>query len=201
MDGSSAMSNIAEMKKKFEEKKKAMQKQVADNQVGESEDILVVDDDPFQLNVLTTILKSCSFASDNADGGASALAKYKQRVNTFIEGMKKLEYVSEGAASSKYMSDDMLFENLIRNVLPPARFIISDDEMPELKGTDLCALIRDHFNGLVSKLVNGTDAISDFSGIQSCVPSEQMGVLLDKFKPILIIVSAYTDDPNLQQDC
>ena len=125
----------------------------------------MVDDDPFQLNVLTTILKSCGLASDKADGGATALDKYKQRVNTFIEGMKKLEYVSEGASSSKYMSDDMLFENLIRNVLPPARFIISDYEMPQLKGTDLCALIRAHFNAMVAKLVQGTDSVGDFSGI------------------------------------
>ena len=41
------MSNIAEMKKKFEEKKKALKKQKDENKVGDVEDILVVDDDPF----------------------------------------------------------------------------------------------------------------------------------------------------------
>ena len=48
MNGQSdAMSSIAEMKKKHEERKKAMKEKKDAENVGESNDILVVDDDEF----------------------------------------------------------------------------------------------------------------------------------------------------------
>jgi CheY-like chemotaxis protein len=79
--------------------------------------------------------------------------------------MKKLEYVTTGTASNKYMSVEMLFENLIKEVVPPARFIIADYNMPEMMGSEMCMHIRNHFEALVSKLVNNQDVIPDFSDI------------------------------------
>ena len=93
------------------------------------------------------------------------MEKYKKRVNTFIDGLKEQEYVSVGEASSKYMSDEMLFEQLQRNVLPPARFIISDYEMPEIKGTQMCSLIRQHFEALTAKLVRNEVLAPEFQDI------------------------------------
>ena len=95
------------------------------------------------------------------------------------------------------MSVDMLFENLIKNVVPPARFIIADYQMPEMNGSEMCVHIRNHFQSLTNKLVNGQDSESEFSNLTSCVPPEQMAELLDRFKPILIIASAHTSDETL----
>ena len=150
--------------------------------------------------MLTQILTSCGFKSDTANGGLDGLAKYKARVANFVEGMKKLEYISVGQGAGKYMSDDQLFENLMRNVVAPARFIISDYEMPDMKGTRMCQAIREHFAALTAKLVNNQTSDPAFADIQSCVPAEQMSTLLSKFKPITVIVSAFTSDAVLQQD-
>ena len=129
------MNNIAEMKKQHEERKKAMKAKLEAGKVGESNDILVVDDEPFQLKVLNTILTKCGYNNDEAGSGQEGIDKYKTRVANFVEGMKKLEYVTTGDASGKYMSVDMLFENLVKNVIPPARFLIADYNMPEMNGT------------------------------------------------------------------
>jgi len=145
MDGKSAMGDIAEMKRLHEERKKAQKDKKAAAQVGESNDILVVDDDAFQLKVLNQILSQCGYKNDEAISGAQGIAKYKSRVASFVEGMKKLEYVATELASSKYMSVQMLFENLIKNVVPPARFIIADYNMPEMMGSQMCVHIRTHF--------------------------------------------------------
>lgn len=152
MDGgkSNAMDSIAEMKKQFEERKKAMKQKQAADKVGESNDILVVDDDDFQLKVLNSILTQCGYNNDEANSGARGVAKYKTRVASFVEGMQRLEYVTTGFASSKYMSVDMLFENLIKNVVPPARFIIADYNMPEMMGSEMCVHIRSHFEALTA---------------------------------------------------
>ena len=115
--------------------------------------------------------------------------------------MQKLEYVTTGFGSSKYMSVDMLFENLIKNVVPPARFIIADYNMPEMMGSEMCTHIRNHFDALTSKLVHDESSLPEFEQLRSCVPPEQMQELLERFKPILIIVSAYTKDDALISDC
>ena len=107
-------------------------------------------------------MNQCGFKNDNADSGQNGLEKYKQRVRTFIEGLKEQEYVSIGEASSKYMSDEMLFENLQKNSLPPARFIISDYEMPGMKGPEMCSAIRAHFDALSTKLVSNEDSDPEF---------------------------------------
>ena len=128
------MDSIDEMKKKFAEKKKAMKAQKEAQKVGESEDILLIDDDKFQLTLLDAVLLKCGYSSDSALGGVLALERYQSRVKTFIEGMKQLEYVSISTASSKYLSVEMLFENLKKNAVSPPRFIISDYNMPDMMG-------------------------------------------------------------------
>ena len=119
-----------------------MKAQKEAQKVAESEDILLIDDDQFQLTLLDMVLVKCGYKSDSALGGVLALERYQSRLKTFIEGMKQLEYVTTSTASNKYMSVDMLFENLKKSAVSPPRFIISDYNMPDIMGHELCSQIR-----------------------------------------------------------
>lgn len=117
-------------------------------------------------------MTQCGFQNDEANSGPLGIEKYKQRVSVLVEGMKNLEYVTTGTASGKYQSVDMLFENLLKSVVPPARFIIADYNMPEMMGSEMCVHIRNHFAALTSQLVDGQNSAPEFDGLKSCVPPE-----------------------------
>ena len=61
-----------------------------------------------------------------ACSGAEGLNVYKAECKTFIDSMKKLEFVADGFGSSKYTPVHLVLESLQKEGTLPNRYIVSD---------------------------------------------------------------------------
>ena len=69
--------------------------------------------------------------------------------------------------------------------------------MPGIMGTQMCEEIKSYYGQLTDLLVSNQQALPEFEGIISCVPSATMAELMEMMRPILIIVTALTSDEEL----
>ena len=78
--------------------------------------------------------------------GDQGLLTYKNRIRQFMASMQKLEYLAEGFGASKYQPVDMILSNLLKEKYLPIRFIVSDQNMPGMQGTEMCGYITEYFD-------------------------------------------------------